>query len=107
MSVGRNDLEQRQVSRRIEEVRAEPVPAEIVAAPFGEAGNRKPDVLELTIEPCAAQRVDTLEKRSLRVRLLDDGFDDPVGLRDPLEIGVEAAGADAARRRRRERTDPV
>ena len=37
----RNELEQRQVSRRIEKMRAEPVSAEIVAAPFGQARNRQ------------------------------------------------------------------
>ena len=41
-------------------------------------------------------RVDTLEKRALRIRLLDHRFDNPVGLRDPFEIRVESPGPDAA-----------
>ena len=37
----RNHFEQRQVSRRIEKMRAEPMAAEIVAAPLGETCNRQ------------------------------------------------------------------
>ena len=92
----RNDLEQRQVSRRIEKMRAEPMSAEIVAAPFGEARNRQAGCIGADDGAGAAARVDTLEKGALRIRLFDDGFDDPVGLRDPFEIRVEPPGPDAA-----------
>ena len=52
--------------------------------------------MELTIEPGRRKRVDALEQRPLRIRLFDHGFDDPVGLRYPFQIGVEPAGSDAA-----------
>ena len=94
--VGRDDLEQRQVSGWIEEVGPEPVSAKIAAAPFGEAGNRKPRRVGTDDRSVAAQRVDSLEKRPLRVGPFDDGFDNPVGLSNPLEVRLEASRSDAS-----------
>ena len=51
----RNHFEQMQISRRVEEVRAEPVLSEVVAAPFGERRNRNTRGVRLTIEPVAAR----------------------------------------------------
>ena len=99
IGVGRgNDFDERQVPRRIEKVRAEPVFAEIVAAPFGQARNRQAGCVRADDGADAAQPVDTLQQRALRIRLLDDRFENPVRRRDPFEIGVEPPGPDAAGR---------
>ena len=77
----RDQLEQVQVARRIEEVRAEPVPAEAVAAALGERRDRDARRVRADDRLGAAHRLDALEQRSLDVEPLDDGFDDPVGRR--------------------------
>ena len=66
------------------------------AAPLGEAGNRKPRRVGTDDRSVAAQRVDSLEKRPLRVGPFDDGFDNPVGLSNPLEVRLEASRSDAS-----------
>ena len=78
-------------------MRAEPVPrGNRRCGPSASPAIDKPDVFELTMEP--ARR--TASTRSRRERfasaLLDDRFDDPVGLRDPFEIRIESPGPDAA-----------
>ena len=77
---GRDDLEQRQISGRVEKMRAEPVPAEIAAAPSARPAIESPDVFELTIEPAARSASTRSSSDALRVGLLDDRFDNPVGL---------------------------
>ena len=81
MSGGRDDLDELQVARRVEEVRAEPVPPEIVAASLGERRDRNARRVRRDDRARPADGVDALEQRALDVELLDDGFDDPVGVR--------------------------
>ena len=83
-----------QVARRVEEVRAEPVPAEArPSVRSASAAIGMPEVFELTIGVGAPVRLDPLEQRLLDVEPLDDRFDDPVDLGEPGEVVVEAAGA--------------
>ena len=94
---GRDQLEQVQVARRIEEVRAE----EALTEPFASVPVRAPpagcpDVFELTIAFGPGSCVNPREQRLLDVEPLDDGLDDPVGRRKRGQVGVEAAGGDQA-----------
>ena len=91
---GRDDLEQPQVARRIEEMRAEPVAPEIVATALGQRGDRNAGRVRADDRPGPALLVDPREQLLLDVEPLDDRFHDPVGLGDAIEIGVEAAGGD-------------
>ena len=88
----RNDLEQMEVARRVEEVRAEEVAAEASVRPSASAPIGMPDVFDDTMVRRAEQRFDLREKRLLDVELLDDGFDHPVGGAGAGQVGVEAAG---------------
>ena len=90
----RNDLEQAQVARRVEEVRAEPVAAEIVAASLSERGDRNARRVRADDRSRPARGVDLLEQRALDVEPLDDGLDDPVASREASQAGVEAGGRD-------------
>ena len=91
---GRDDLEQAQVARRIEEVRAEPVPAEIVRSAFGDRRDRDARGVRADDRSGPALLVDLREQLLLDVEPLDDRFHDPVGLGDEIEVRVEAAGRD-------------
>ena len=53
-----------------------------------------PDVFDDDDRAGRRDRVDALEQRALDVELLDDRFDDPVGVGERREVGVEAAGRD-------------
>ena len=75
----RDQLEQLQVARRVEEVRAEEVPAEASVRPSASAAIGMPEVFEETIVSGAPGGVDAREQRLLDVEALDDGLDDPVG----------------------------
>ena len=76
---GRDDFEQVQVARRIEEVRAEPVARGTRRErPSASAAIGMPDVFELTIASARGRALDAREQRLLDVEPLDDGFDDPV-----------------------------
>ena len=94
---GRDQLEQMQVARRIEEVRAERIVAGSVRErPSASAAIGMPDVFELTIAFGPGSASIALEQRLLDVEPLDDRFDDPVGCRERGQVVVEAAGGDQA-----------
>src|SRR5439155_21880729 len=66
IGVGRgNQLEQAQVSRRIEEVRAEKIAPEVVAAAFGELRDREAGRVRADDRPRTASALDALEQRAL------------------------------------------
>jgi hypothetical protein len=99
---GRDHLDQPQVARRVEEMRAEPVRAEVVAAAFRELRDRNPRGVRRDDRARTADGVDLFEQRALDVELFDDRFHDPVGVFQLREVGVEAAGGDARERVRGE-----
>ena len=76
----RNDLDERHVPRRIEEVRPDEVPGEALRAALDEAGKRQPRRVGADDGTGTSLPIDPLEQASLRLESLDDGFDDPVGL---------------------------
>ena len=91
---GRDDLEQPQVARRVEEVRAEPVAAEVVGAAFGQRRDRNARRVRADDRSGPALLVDAREQLLLDVEPLDDRFDDPVASGDEIQVRVEAAGRD-------------
>ena len=99
---GRDDLEQVEVARRIEEVRAEPALPERARSVLPRWRRAEcPDVLELTIASAAATVLERGEQRLLDVEPLDDRFDDPVGTttacRGPRRSRRSKPGAAASR----------
>ena len=84
---GRDDLEQVQVARRIEEVRAEPVLPERVGPAFGDARERNAGGVRADDACRRAIALDAREQRLLDVEPLDDRLDDPVGGARAGEIG--------------------
>ena len=76
----RDDLEQMEIARRVEEVCAEPVPPEVVAPPLRERRDRNARRVGGDDRTGAADGVDLREQSALDVELLDDRFDDPVAL---------------------------
>ena len=93
----RDDFEQVEIPRRIEEVRAEPVTPEIVGASGGQDADRNAGRVRADDRACAPRPIHALEQRALDVELLDDRFHDPVDLGDSLQIAVEAANGDQRR----------
>ena len=79
----RDDLEEPQIPRRVEEVRAEPVPPEVVAPAFRQRRDRDARRVRRDDRPRTPDGVDALEQRPLDVELLDDRFDNPVDAREP------------------------
>ena len=91
----RNEFEQREVSRRVEEMRAEPVTPEIAATALRQSCDGQSRRVGADDRTRPAHGVDALQQRAFRVWLFDDRFDDPVRLCDALQILVEAARLDA------------
>ena len=106
--VGRgNDLQQREVSRRIEEMGSQPPTAEFVAAPLGNGGNGYTRRIGTNYRVGAAMRFNLGHQRLLDVETFDDCFCDPVAILDPGQIGVQSAHGDpvsASVRKKRIRT---
>ena len=90
----RDDLEQMQIARRVEEVRAQPVAPEVVAAPFRDRVHRNARRVRADDRSRPARLIDASEQLALHVELLDDGLDDPVGFAQLREALIEAAGCD-------------
>ncbi len=93
----RDDLEQAEVARWIEEVRAEEVPAEALRSSFGDRTDRNARGIRADDGVRAAQRVDPREQRLFGVEPFDDRLDDPVGRAHEVEVFVEAAGPNQRR----------
>ncbi len=98
----RDDFEQPQVSRRIEEMRAEGVRLEIRRAAVDDSSNRNARCVGADDGVGPAVTLDALEQRLLDIQTLDDRFDDPVAARHRGEVLVKAAGTNQRRGRTRE-----
>src|SRR3954471_10555319 len=90
---GRNQLDERQVTWRVEEVRAEPVAPKIVTPPLGEPCDREPRGIRAHNRSGAAHGVHARKQLALGIRSLDDRFNDPVRRCDLRELIVKPAGA--------------
>ena len=88
-----NQLEQPQVARRVEEVRAQPVAAEVVAAPSASRPIGMPDVFELTTLP--ARRAPSTRSSSARLASSCSTTHSMIqsASRQPRHAVVERAGA--------------
>jgi hypothetical protein len=95
VGLGRRDqLEQTQVARRIEEVRSEPVAPEVVAATLGEHADRNARRVGADDAAGPPRLVHALEERALGVELLDDALDDPIRFAESRQAVVERRGGD-------------
>ena len=92
VSADRDDLEQVEVARRIEEVRAQPALPEPLGASLGDGAQRNAGRVGADDRVARDVRFDAREQRLLDVEPFDDRFDDPVGRRQSPEVLVEAAG---------------
>ena len=90
----RDDFQQMQVARRIEEVGAEPMAAEVVAAALGERMNRNAGCIRADDRSGAPGLIDPGEQGPLHVELFDDGFDDPIGFGESLKSLIKAGCGD-------------
>ena len=91
---GGNDLQQAHVARRIEEVRAEPVAAEIVGKAFSDGRHRQSAGVGGDDRSGLANGFYFAQQLALDFEVLDDGLDDPVAFGEPLQVVVEVADGD-------------
>ena len=75
-----NHFDQVQVARRIEEVRAEKMLAELGGKAFGDLASGMPLVLVERMVPGLRCVSTFVEQRALDLQVLGDGFDDPVAV---------------------------
>ncbi len=96
----RNQLEQVQITRRIEEVRPEKVALERIAASLRQELYRDPRRIRRDDCLGAANRFQPLVQRALRLRLLDDCLDDPIAVGEEIEMIGRVPGGDERGARR-------
>src|SRR6185369_6486900 len=89
------DFEEREVPRRVKEVRPQPMPPEFLAAAVRDGMNRNTGRVRRHDRAWVTNRFDFLEERTLDVKLFDDGFEDPVDRPERADVAVQPAGGDA------------
>lgn len=82
------------VSRRVEEVRAEEVRAELFGEALGYLPNRDAARVRRDDRAGLAKLLDALEEAPLDVEPLDDGLDDDVAVFEPRQVVVEVPHGD-------------
>ena len=85
----RDNLQQAHVARRIEEVSAEPCPAEVVGESFRDFAHWQAAGVRCDDGPGFANRFDVPQQGPLDVEILDHGFDDPVGFCELRQVVLE------------------
>ena len=96
--MGRGDeLEQVQVARRIEEVRAEEVRAELFREAFGDLSDGDAARVRGDDRARPPELLHALEEPALDLKVLDDGLDDEVAVLYPRQVVVEVADGDERR----------
>ena len=93
----RDNLKQPHVARRIEEVRAEPVAAQLHRHAFDDLVDGQAAGVARNDRVGAAMLLHLVEQRALDLKILRDHFDDPVAVGDQRKIVVEVADRDQAR----------
>ena len=93
----RDDLEQPHIARRIEEVRAEPVAAQLHRHAFDDLVDRQAAGVAGDDRVGAAMLLHLVEQRPFDLQVLGDDFDDPVAVGNQSEIIVEVADRDQPR----------
>ncbi len=91
----RDDLQQLQVARRVEEVRPEKTPPERLRAAFRYLVQRDAARVRRDDGVLFRERLDPLGELPFGFQLLQNGLEHPIGLGDAFEVVVEVAGADA------------
>ncbi len=86
-----NDLQQAHVARRVEEVRAEPVPAELSLKPSAMACHGQSAGVGGDDGARLAHGLHLAQQRALELQVLHHGLDDPVALGQQVEMVVEVA----------------
>src|ERR1044072_7371155 len=79
-------FDQMQVARRVEEVRAEAVCAELFGEAFGNLADRDAARVRGDDRAGLAELLDALEELALDVEVLDDGLDDDVAVLDARQV---------------------
>jgi hypothetical protein len=97
-----DDLQQVQVARRVEEMRAQPALPEPEGPSLRNRAHRNTGRVGADDGVGRCHRLDARQQGLLDVEALDDRFDDPVGRRQRPEVLVEAARRDQALRLRGE-----
>src|SRR4029077_6090422 len=82
---------QTEIPWRVEEMRTEPVPPEVIAAPLRERRDRNTRRVRADDRAGTSRGVDLFEQRPFDVELLDNRLDNPVAVLDAREL-AEAAG---------------
>ena len=96
VGVGRRDeFEQLEVARRVEEVRAEQPLAEALAPPLADLADRDAGRVGADHGGVGGRGLDPFHQPALHVEPLDHRLDDEVGILDPVEVLVEVAEAHA------------
>ena len=93
---GWDQLEQPKIPGRIEEVRAEPMAPEVVAASFGQQGDGNPRSIRTNDGILAPCHIDTGQQLLLDIDTLDNRLHDPVDVCQACKPGVEACSRDQA-----------
>src|SRR5215831_21390229 len=83
-----------QIARWIEEMSSEPMPAKINAAFCCQHGEWNARCVGRDDRAEAPHRIHLGEQRLFDVDLLDDRLDNPVGVTDSSQIGIESTGFD-------------
>ncbi len=94
VSVAGDDFGQVQVARRIEEVGAEKVMAELGIEAVGDLGERNAAGVGGEDGAGGAEGGDALPEGALDFEILGDGLNDPFAASDAAEIVFEVAGSD-------------
>ena len=91
----RDDLQQGEVARRVEEVRAAEAGLEVVAPALGEVADGNAGRVGGDGRAGLAVLLDLLKQDALDVQPLDDDLDDPVAIRNLGHVVLEVARGDA------------
>ncbi len=89
--VCRDEFEEFEVARRVEKVRADKALLETIRPPLGDLVDGNAARVGRDHGVVARVLLDARHHAALHVELFDDDLDDPVGLRDALEIVLEVA----------------
>ena len=89
-----NHFQQAHVARRIEEMRPEPVAAKILAEALGDAGHGQAAGVGGDDAAGLAHGFNFLEQAALDLQVLGDGFDDPIGVGQQLQVVIKIADGD-------------
>ena len=89
-----DDLEQGQVARRVEEVRAQEMALEILAASLGDGADGQAAGVGRDDRARFANGIQPGHQVALDRQILDDGLDDPVGIGQSIDVVFEIAGRD-------------